>query len=529
MPTEADKVFRDFVRYAGDGKLPATSAVHTLPIGDPASGVHNPRKADTRNLLNGYEAPIAAATGTPHYASLAAAASVTVPAFAQTVLVDRTVYRRVAGNPFHSRSFVDQAGVWFDGVHIPTSGPVELMLAIGQSEMLGASGTPGGDRSVKDGVLVYEVSPRAGQLAGWHVAGPEDAGWPILSDAPGAFITGSAAYRAAAERAKEIGGLVCLLINAQGGIPMAEFMPSGGGVSGATGTMWAKEQILLTAALDQPLPGRGAMTLRTMGKTTVDHLHIWQGSADADYKSDPGNPGYDTRSSTGPQFIARWNSVIDERLAPGGSSVPVINAKTKIIWYEMLHGATSGAAPGVGYPTDDRNTEVRLMPFNPLVTMRANMRVVPMDGINRVTLNGNVIGSDDNLHPNGAAYDEIGMRAAQVMRAFDVAHAPDVYGSNANGHYIKYANGVLECWSNNIGSVGCTVASGVAFTSGDVSWPFPEDFIDNPVFIPTSDGASNRWATPSGATGTTGTARVLSLVSSATALPVKGYAKGRWR
>ena len=101
--------------------------------------------------------------------------------------------------------------------------------------------------------------------------------------------------------------------------------------------------------------------------------------------------------------------------------------------------------------------------------------------------------------------------------------------ANANGHYIKHANGVLECWSNNIGSVGCTVASGVAFTSGDVSWTFPAVFIDIPVFIPTSDGASNRWATPSGATGTTGTARVLSLVSSATALPVKGYAKGRWR
>lgn len=51
MPTTADRVFRDFVRYTGDGL--ANEPVGTpLPVGDPASAVHNPRKADIRQAMN---------------------------------------------------------------------------------------------------------------------------------------------------------------------------------------------------------------------------------------------------------------------------------------------------------------------------------------------------------------------------------------------------------------------------------------------------------------------------------------------
>jgi lysophospholipase L1-like esterase len=51
MPTTADRVFRDFVRYTGDG-LANEPTGKPLPVGDPASGVHNPRKSDIRTALN---------------------------------------------------------------------------------------------------------------------------------------------------------------------------------------------------------------------------------------------------------------------------------------------------------------------------------------------------------------------------------------------------------------------------------------------------------------------------------------------
>ena len=54
MPKTADEVFRDFVRFTGDG-LPGEPAGHSLPIGDPGSGVHNPPKAAIRDWANGFK------------------------------------------------------------------------------------------------------------------------------------------------------------------------------------------------------------------------------------------------------------------------------------------------------------------------------------------------------------------------------------------------------------------------------------------------------------------------------------------
>ena len=51
MPTPADRVFRDFKRYTGDG-LPNEPVAAPLPIGDPTSGVHNPRKSEIREWTN---------------------------------------------------------------------------------------------------------------------------------------------------------------------------------------------------------------------------------------------------------------------------------------------------------------------------------------------------------------------------------------------------------------------------------------------------------------------------------------------
>lgn len=51
MPTTADRLLRDFIRYTGDG-LPDAPVGHPLPVGDPASGVHHPAKKDLRDAIN---------------------------------------------------------------------------------------------------------------------------------------------------------------------------------------------------------------------------------------------------------------------------------------------------------------------------------------------------------------------------------------------------------------------------------------------------------------------------------------------
>src|SRR5690606_5046405 len=53
-----NRVLRNFKRYTGDG-LPGEPVNAPLPVGDPASGAHNPNKAELRSALL---APLSEAT-----------------------------------------------------------------------------------------------------------------------------------------------------------------------------------------------------------------------------------------------------------------------------------------------------------------------------------------------------------------------------------------------------------------------------------------------------------------------------------
>ncbi|WP_145399625.1 hypothetical protein [Paracoccus sulfuroxidans] len=61
MPKTVNEVFRDFVRYTGDG-LPGQPVGHPLPVGDPRSGTHHPSKGDIREALGGIWGAAQAAT-----------------------------------------------------------------------------------------------------------------------------------------------------------------------------------------------------------------------------------------------------------------------------------------------------------------------------------------------------------------------------------------------------------------------------------------------------------------------------------
>ena len=60
MPKSANEVFRDHVRFTGDG-LPNQPVGHPLPVGDPRSGVHNPNKPDIRDWAGGVDTAAARA------------------------------------------------------------------------------------------------------------------------------------------------------------------------------------------------------------------------------------------------------------------------------------------------------------------------------------------------------------------------------------------------------------------------------------------------------------------------------------
>lgn len=54
MPKSANEVWRDFVRFTGDG-LPNEPVGHGLPTGDPSSGEHSPKKWEIRDWAGGMQ------------------------------------------------------------------------------------------------------------------------------------------------------------------------------------------------------------------------------------------------------------------------------------------------------------------------------------------------------------------------------------------------------------------------------------------------------------------------------------------
>jgi len=69
-------------------------------------------------------------------------------------------------------------------------------------------------------------------------------------------------------------------------------------------------------------------------------------------------------------------------------------------------------------------------------------------------------------------------------------------GSNANGEYVKYADGTQICTNHSFAIPGRTIVNGSLFRTGDLTWTFPANFINNPVCggKPTyGESAANGW------------------------------------
>lgn len=110
-------------------------------------------------------------------------------------------------------------------------------------------------------------------------------------------------------------------------------------------------------------------------------------------------------------------------------------------------------------------------------------------------------------------------------------------GSNANGNYYKYANGVLECYSTtvaggpaNLNLVGST--SEGLFQTPSKFWLFPHGFVSIPhVTVREVSGVGGTWGTLGGVatTGDRTTFVIVSPVSAGTVPTVSLKAVGRWK
>ena len=104
-------------------------------------------------------------------------------------------------------------------------------------------------------------------------------------------------------------------------------------------------------------------------------------------------------------------------------------------------------------------------------------------------------------------------------------------GSNANGEYVKYADGTMICNHTQSSTVVTNTSAGANYVSPIISWTYPSSFISNPVVILScsyvSGSASWGFTGTVSTTGITG-ARMVSYGNTATSYPAF-FAIGRWK
>lgn len=100
-------------------------------------------------------------------------------------------------------------------------------------------------------------------------------------------------------------------------------------------------------------------------------------------------------------------------------------------------------------------------------------------------------------------------------------------GSNANGEYVRFADGTQICTSGGDNSVVANIATGSIFNSNGSTWTYPSSFIVAPV-VTGAARDSTKWATIAGTSTTDTIARLYADVSDATSTIINLTAIGRW-
>ncbi|WP_107495652.1 sialate O-acetylesterase [Thalassobius sp. I31.1] len=307
---------------------------------------HNPSKSQIRDWGSEVEAGLEALSSnhTPEYltVSVAAAADIAAP----QVVVEGERYRLVTGSyePTHEFQFTDGEGRRFvreDMLRINDRMPI-VVVASGQSNILGSSSGTGGDIASQAGVWSYERHTTGSQTTGWKLGFKESPDYP----------TGQAGnhfpYHFCARLARETNRPVCMIPYAIGGQDIAEWLPSGGGLASATGTLWTNLLSARNQALTVPLPFRSdGATLTDLGLGPADYLLWHQGEENRDstntYPS--GNQATQFKRDT-----VRVFGAFLEPSSVGSIATPLIREDTPIIIGDLAYGGSDGI--------DDRNPEL---------------------------------------------------------------------------------------------------------------------------------------------------------------------------
>jgi hypothetical protein len=100
-------------------------------------------------------------------------------------------------------------------------------------------------------------------------------------------------------------------------------------------------------------------------------------------------------------------------------------------------------------------------------------------------------------------------------------------GSNANGEFVRLADGTMICTRVGLSAANASTAVGAMFRSADLTWTYPQAFAAAPAVCGQADD-SDAWITTAAPGTGLVTLRVLSAVSKVAAVGVRVMATGRW-
>lgn len=105
-------------------------------------------------------------------------------------------------------------------------------------------------------------------------------------------------------------------------------------------------------------------------------------------------------------------------------------------------------------------------------------------------------------------------------------------GSNANGEYVKWADGTMVCYRRANIQAYCTNPYGAGLYTGTITWTFPARFVSSPVTPPPGIrlGSGASWSVPLSSTPTEANYYVVDAASrpDGTQAEFVGFAIGRW-
>jgi len=138
------------------------------------------------------------------------------------------------------------------------------------------------------------------------------------------------------------------------------------------------------------------------------------------------------------------------------------------------------------------------------------------DGPERARINS----SGKLLSPNGAAF------FGTVSNSGNGAIME--HGSNANGEFVRYADGTQICLGVQTMTSASNTAVGSGFRSDTVTFTFPASFSGDPGRTVASVDAAGSWAVVATSSTTTFGIRTFNFTSAGTPFDIRFVSVGRW-